>query len=400
MKWHTEKRKLSTLKNWDKNPRTISEKNFDELVSSVDELGNFEPLVIDIDGTVIAGNQRLRVARKLNQVEIEVSVPERKLTAKEIKKIGLISNRHSGEWDMDILANEFEDILQELGFDDLIPEIELVASEDGFEHPDADKVETDIVSGDLIEIGEHRLMCGDSTNINDVEELMGGEMADMVFTDPPYGVSYADKNKYLNSISRGDRIQKPIENDHMSIDDTSEFLYEAFVNMKLYLAKKSSYYITAPQGGDLLMMMMMMMQKAEIPLRHMIIWVKNNHVLGRTDYNYKHEPILFGWVDTHNFYGGGPYRFSTWEVNKPLKNDLHPTMKPVELIANALMNSTLKEDRVLDVFLGSGSTMVACHQLGRKCYGMELDPKYCQVIVDRMKKLDPNLIIKCNGEEI
>jgi len=120
MNWHTETRKISELKNWESNPRTISEENFDELVSSIDDLGNFEPLVIDIDGTVIAGNQRLRVAQKLGQTEVEVSVPERKLTEQEIKKIGVISNRHSGEWDMDKLANEFEDVLTELGFDDLM----------------------------------------------------------------------------------------------------------------------------------------------------------------------------------------------------------------------------------------------------------------------------------------
>ena len=136
MNWHTETRKISELKNWESNPRTISEENFDELVSSIDDLGNFEPLVIDIDGTVIAGNQRLRVAQKLGQTEVEVSVPERKLTEQEIKKIGVISNRHSGEWDMDKLANEFEDVLEELGFDDLLPEVELEVKEDDYEEPE------------------------------------------------------------------------------------------------------------------------------------------------------------------------------------------------------------------------------------------------------------------------
>lgn len=372
--------KLSELNGWKSNPRTITQEKFDELVSSVDELGNFEPLVINTDGTVIAGNQRLRVAETLGYDEVEVSVPSRKLTEKEVKKIGLISNRHAGEWDMDTLANEFEDILEELGFDDLLPEVELEVKEDDYEEPE--DLETTVVLGDVYQLGEHRLMCGDSTKIEDVEKLMGGQKADMVFTDPPYGVNYASKNEFLNNRDKGNRIQKDIENDTMEIGETSDFIYKCFVNIRLFLAEKSSYYITAPQGGDLLMMMMMM-QKADIPLRHMLIWVKNNHVLGRTDYNYKHEPILYGWINTHHFYGKGDWQFSTWEIDKPLKNDLHPTMKPIALMVNAILNSTLKDNIVLDLFGGSGSTLIACEQTNRKCYMMELDPYYTSVIINR-----------------
>ena len=393
MKWHTEVRKISTLKNWENNPRTISEEAYKELKTSIGDLGNFEPLVINIDGTVLAGNQRLRVHKENGDSEVEVSVPERELTEEEIKKIGLISNRHSGEWDMDKLANEFEDILEDLGFDDLLPEEVLDTSEDDYEEPE--DLETTVVLGDVYQLGEHRLMCGDSTKIEDVEKLMNGEKADMVFTDPPYGVDYASKNKFLNNQDKGNYIQRDIENDTMSVSDTSEFIYQCFVNIKLFLAEKSSYYITAPQGGDLLMMMMMM-QKAEIPLRHMLIWVKNNHVLGRTDYNYKHEPILFGWVNTHNFYGKGEWKFSTWEIDKPHKNDLHPTMKPIALMVNALLNSTVKNNIVMDLFGGSGSTLIACEQTNRKCYMLELDPHYCQVIIDRWEKLTGSKSIKLN----
>jgi site-specific DNA-methyltransferase (adenine-specific) len=241
-------------------------------------------------------------------------------------------------------------------------------------------------------------MCSDSTKIEDVEKLMNGEKADMVFTDPPYGVNYAKKNEFLNTISPANRIQKDIENDTMSLDETSDFICQCFVNLRLSLAEKSSYYITAPQGGDLLLMMMKTMQKADIPLRHMLIWVKNNHVLGRTDYNYKHEPILFGWVNTHNFYGKGEFKFSTWEIDKPLKNDLHPTMKPVALIVNACLNSTLEGDKVLDLFGGSGSTLIACEQTNRKCYIMELDERYATIILDRWEKLTGKKGEKTNGE--
>ena len=143
--------------------------------------------------------------------------------------------------------------------------------------------------------------------------------------------------------------------------------------------------------------MMMMMQKAEIPLRHCLIWVKNNHVLGRCDYNYKHEPILFGWVDKHKFYGKGAHKFSTWEIPKPLKNDLHPTMKPVALIENALLNSTLNGQICLDLFGGSGSTLIACEQLNRKCYMMELDEHYCDVIINRWQKLTGKEAVRADG---
>ena len=391
MNWHTETRKISELKNWESNPRVISEESYKELKESIGSLGNFEPLVINIDGTVLAGNQRLRVHKERGDEEVEVSVPERELTEEEIKKISIISNRHSGEWDMDKLANEFEDILEELGFDDLLPEVELEVKEDDYEEPE--DLETTVVLGDIYQLGEHRLMCGDSTKTEDVEKLMNGQKADMVFTDPPYGVNYADKNKFLNNQDKGNCIQRDIENDTMTLDKTSDFIYKCFVNLRLSLAEKSSYYITAPQGGDLLMMMMMM-QKAGIPLKHMLIWVKNNHVLGRTDYNYKHEPILFGWIKTHNFYGKGSHKFSVWEVDKPLRNDLHPTMKPIELIVNACLNSTQSGDKVLDLFGGSGSTLIACEQTNRKCYMMELDPHYCQVIIDRWEKFTGKEAIK------
>jgi DNA modification methylase len=385
MIWHTETRKISELKNWEDNPRTISKEAYQELKESIDDLGNFEPLVVNVDGTVIAGNQRLRVHIENGDSEVEVSVPERELTEEEIKKIGIISNRHSGEWDMDKLANEFEDVLEELGFDDLMPEVELDVEEDDYEEPE--DLEIKVKTGEVWQLGKHRLMCGDSTKIEDVEKLMNGQKADMVFTDPPYGVNYASKNEFLNNQDEGNRIQVDIENDTMTLDETSDFIYKCFVNIRLFLAEKSSYYITAPQGGDLLMMMMMMMQKAGIPLRHMLIWVKNNHVLGRTDYNYKHEPILFGWINTHNFYGKGDWQFSTWEIDKPLKNDLHPTMKPIALMVNAILNSTLKDNTVLDLFGGSGSTLIACEQTNRVCYMMELDERYATVILDRWEKL-------------
>lgn len=394
MKWHTEIRKISELKEWENNPRTISDKAYQRLKEAIEKRGFHDIIKIDENNVVLSGNQRLKILKELGYKEVECKVPDGKLTQKQKEQVALESNIQDGEWDMDRLAEEFSDVMEEIGFGDLLPDIVEEVKEDDYEEPE--DLKTTVVLGDVYQLGEHRLMCGDSTKIEDVEKLMGGQKADMVFTDPPYGVNYASKNEFLNNQDKGNSIQVDIENDTMTLDETSEFIYKCFVNLRLSLAEKSSYYITAPQGGDLLMMMMMMMQKADIPLRHMLIWVKNNHVLGRTDYNYKHEPILYGWINTHNFYGKGEWKFSTWEIDKPLKNDLHPTMKPIALMVNAILNSTLKDNIVLDLFGGSGSTLIACEQTNRKCYMMEIDPYYCQVIIDRWEKFTNKKAVKLN----
>ena len=257
-------------------------------------------------------------------------------------------------------------------------------------------IDTDIVIGDLFEIGKHRLMCGDSTKKDMVEQLMDGRKADIFITDPPYGVSYADKNKYLNTVAFANRIQVEIKNDHLCINEMGELWLKCFENANCVLNDISSYYIFSAQGGDLMMMMMMMIDRV-FQLKHTLIWVKNNHVLGRCDYSYKHEPILYGWKKggTHKFYGG--FKTSILDFPKPLKNDLHPTMKPVALISELLNNSSKINDLVIDFFLGSGTTMLAAHQLDRVCYGMELDPIYCEVIIKRMLAFDNTLIIKRNS---
>lgn len=387
-------RKLTELREWSQNPRSITKDGFERLKKQITKLGQYKPLLITPDGEVLGGNMRLKAYRELGINDIWVSVINTKDEAEKLE-YALSDNDRAGYYDDDSLANlisqypDFKwedyavDLKEPINLQDLLDQFTPIEEDEAPEVSDEPAVSK---LGEVYQLGRHRLMCGDSTKIEDVERLMNGHKADMVFTDPPYGVSYASKNEYLNTIAPGNRIQTPIENDHLDLEDTYNFIYGAFVNLRMSLADKSSYYITAPQGGDLLMMMMMMMQKAGLTLRHMLIWVKNNHVLGRTDYNYKHEPILFGWVDTHNFYGNGKYKFSTWEIDKPLKSDLHPTMKPIELIINALENSTKRDDKVLDLFGGSGSTLIACEQTNRTCYMMELDPKYTDVIRKRYSK--------------
>lgn len=380
MIWHTEVRKISELKNWESNPRTISEESYKTLKKSIGDLGNFEPLVINIDGTVLAGNQRLRVHKEQGDTEVEVSVPERELTEEEIKKIGIISNRHSGEWDMDKLANEFEDVLEELGFDDLMPEVELDVKEDDYEEPEELPIRVKL--GEVWQLGKHRLMCGDSTKIEDVEKLMDGQKADMVFTDPPYSVNYEKKNKeVLKSKS-----YTHIENDDMEVSDIARELWKpVFDNLALISEDYASIYVTMPQGGDQMMMMMMM---DSWQVKHELIWVKPSPVfsMGRLDYDYKHEPILYGWKKSHRFYGKGEFTKSVWEIGRD-GDKSHPTMKPIALMSNAILNNTQKGERVVDVFGGSGSTLIACEQTNRVCYMMELDEHYATVILDRWEKL-------------
>ncbi len=414
--WKIERRKLSDLKPLEKNPfgKSTPEK-LERLKKKLDNLGVFETPTIDTDNNLLSFNKRHHALMTLwgADAEIDCMVPGRKLTESERKEIILASNAHEGEWDLELLREDFADIdLDNLGLNLDVMEFErsdhfdkamkrfvtttkntLEAQEDNYDIPD--EIKTDIVPGDLFEIGQHRLLCGDSTDSDAVAKLMGGEKADMVLTDPPYGVSYSDKNKFLNRLDKGNRNQTEISNDHLSKDDMKSFWKIAFVEMNLAMRPGAAIYCFMPQGGDQ-MMMMMMMYDAGIEPRHELIWLKNNHVLGRVDYAYKHEPILYAWKKGgHKFYGG--FQTSILEFPKPLRSDLHPTMKPVDLLMNLILNSSLENHSVLDPFLGSGSTMVAAHQLNRRCFGMELDPKYCQVIIDRMIKLEPEITIKRNG---
>jgi DNA modification methylase len=263
--------------------------------------------------------------------------------------------------------------------------------------------ESIIKLGDIIELGRHRLICETGEKESTFETLMQEAKADMCFTDPPYGVAIGDKNKLLDSIQKGGRIKTNIENDTMSPEALKQILVSCFVNLKAYSADYCSYYVTAPQGGELGMMMMMMMIDSGLPVRHILIWGKNKPTfsMGRLDYDYKHEPILYTWNKKHEFYGKGLHKSSIWNIDKENKCDIHPTMKPVELVENAILNSSLPEQIVVDPFLGSGTSIIACEKTNRICYGIELDPHYCDVIIQRYKDWCNNnnrtIVVKING---
>lgn len=232
-------------------------------------------------------------------------------------------------------------------------------------------------------------MCGSSADADDMRKLMAGEKANLVFTDPPYGVAIGSKNEALNEVQRAGRCIENIEGDTLSEEELYTMLKDAFTNVRENCRDDASYFITSPQGGSLGLMMMTMMRDAGLPVRHVLMWEKNTATfsLGRLDYDYQHEPMFYTWTEKHRNFRKGKFRTTVWKVDKPRKCDLHPTMKPIELIAQCILDGTLEGESVLDAFGGSGSTLITCEQLNRKCFMMEIDPKYCDVIINRWEKL-------------
>lgn len=272
------------------------------------------------------------------------------------------------------------------------------AEEDDFDTDEP--VEPKAKLGDIYQLGQHRLMCGDSTDAGAWALLMGGEKADMVFTDPPYGVAIGDKNATLNSIQPSGRCCENIKGDAMTEEQLYDMLKTAFVNVRENCADDAVYFVTSPQGGSL-GMMMMMMKDAGLEVRHVLMWAKNSATfsLGRLDYDYQHEPIFYTWTNSHHNFRNGKYRTTIWEYDKPRKCDLHPTMKPVALVANAIMDGTKKGMIVLDAFGGSGTTIIAAEQLNRKARVMELDPHYVDVIIARWENLTGEKAVLLKNKE-
>jgi DNA modification methylase len=386
---------INKIKSNPNNPRVIKDDKFKKLVQSLKdlpEMAQVRPIVVNQDMIVLGGNMRLKAMKEAGWKEAPVAIVD--WDEDKQRQFIIKDNVGFGEWDWDMLANEWDaESLGEWGLD--VPqmnETEIEAEEDDFDVPEGG-IKTDIVLGDLFEIGEHRLLCGDSTDSDQVAKLMNGQKADMVFTDPPYlmdftGGIHADGSKSFNSKHGG------IKNDKMSKEDGDDFLDAINANIQLFT--KGAFYICfyRLKLGEYFESL----KRTGLEVRALITWNKGNHTLSNSDYMSKCEHIFYGWVEEHNFYGGNN-GMDIWEIPRTQKNELHPTMKPIPLCEKAISDASKINDRVLDLFLGSGSTMVAAHQLNRKCYGIELDPKYCQVIIDRMLKLDPSLTIKRNGEK-
>lgn len=379
----------------DENPRYIKDHKFEKLVKSIKEFPqmlDLRPIVVNQDMIVLGGNMRLRACREAGLTEVPIIYADN-LTEEQQKEFVIKDNSSFGEWDWDILANEWDtEQLIDWGMDipdDWAVDEVLEAEEDNFEA--ADDIQTDIVLGDLIEIGEHRLLCGDSTDSDQVAKLMNGEKADMVFTDPPYGVSYEGGH---NQKKRDGIIA-----DTLSGSDLSNLFQDSINTACIFTHDHAPFYIWYASGKSV--ETFAGLSNTPISVRAIIAWYKVNSGLGAfmAQYIPNYEPCIYGHKEGKSikWYGATDEK-TIWELKNDNKNKLHPTQKPIELPERALKNSSQVGDIVYDAFTGSGSTMVAAHQLKRKCYGMELDPKYCQVIIDRMKKLDPALEVKINGQ--
>jgi site-specific DNA-methyltransferase (adenine-specific) len=383
-----EKVKITEVKSNPNNPRVIKDDKFKKLVQSVKDFPkmlDIRPIVVNQDMIILGGNMRYKACQEAGLKEIPIIVTD--LTEEQQREFLIKDNVSGGEWDWDILANEWEvEQLEEWGLD--IPvnfEVELEAEEDDFAVSEGG-IETDIVLGDLFEIGEHRLLCGDSTQTDTFQKLMQGEMADMVVTDPPYNVAYEG----------GTKEKLTIENDSMSNDDFYKFLYDFYTALSTAVKKGGAIYVWHA-SSEIINFAKAFVDSGWL-LKQQLIWVKSSMVMGRQDYQWKHEPCLYGWLkgDSHKWYSDRK-QTTVIEWDKPSRNGEHPTMKPIGLFSYQIENSSKIGDIVIDAFGGSGTTMVACEQIKRKARVIEFDPKYCQVIIDRMKKLDPTLIIKRNG---
>ena len=383
---------IKTVKANKDNPRVIKDDKFEKLVNSIKEFPQMleiRPIVVNNDMVVLGGNMRLKACKEAGLKKVHIIKAE-DLTEEQQKEFIIKDNVGFGEWEWEQLKGEDWETekLADWGLDlpDFEEEVtELEAKEDDYEIPE--EIKTDIVLGDLIEIGEHRLLCGSSTETDTWEKIMNGELCDLVVTDPPYNVNYEGKTKDALTI----------QNDSMRDGDFYQFLFDFYTALGSFTKAGGAWYVwhADSEGANF----RKAMNDSGIMVKQCLIWLKNSMVMGRQDYQWKHEPCLYGWKEgaAHNWYSDRK-QTTILEFDRPNRNAEHPTMKPIPLISYQIKNSSKKGDLVSDGFLGSGTTMVASHQLNRKCYGMELDPKYCQVIVDRMMKLDEDLVVKINGK--
>jgi len=368
---------VGTLKLNPQNPRVIKDEAFKRLCDSLKEDRDYfeaRPVLVNKDMVIFAGNQRYRAAIEIGMKEVPVIVMDNpELEAKRM----LRDNISSGDWDMDMLANDFEaDFLREIGFtDEELGELgqdEALLDEDKLDEVPEAPAEAITKPGDIWILGEHRLLCGDSTSEADVLHLMDGGKADMIFTDPPYGIAYVGKTKKRLTI----------QNDAMPDEDFSAFLGKAFGVMRKVCDGGAPYYVCHADGKTILFRQALLDSGFEV--KQTVIWAKQSFVLGRQDYQWQHEPILYGWAAgaSHKWYGGRA-ETTVWEIDRPMRSEEHPTMKPVELCARAIRNSSRKGDTVLDLFGGSGSTLMACEHTARKACLMEIDESYVSVILKR-----------------
>lgn len=378
-----------------RNSRTHNEEQITQIMASIKEFGFTNPILIGSDNVIIAGHGRLLAAQRLGLTEVPViCLPD--LTETQRKALVIADNKIAlnAGWDEEMLALEMKELeesdfnLDILGFseDELKelenfgePQTDTKSEED--EIPEA-PVEPITKRGDVWILGEHRLMCGDTTMYDDVRKLMRDDCAAMIFTDPPYNVNYGSTMKDSIRYHAGTLGGRKIMNDNLG-DGFPQFLTDSLSNLLMFC--QGSAYVC--MSSSELHTLYSSFVAAGGKWSTFIIWAKNTFTLGRADYQRQYEPILYGWsADKKHYWCGDRDQSDVWEYNKPVKNDLHPTMKPVELVERAINNSSKAGDIVLDGFGGSGSTLIATEKTRRKARLMELDPKFCDVIVRRWEE--------------
>ena len=383
-----ERRNIKSIIPYARNSRTHSDEQVAQIAASIKEWGFTNPILVDVDGEIIAGHGRLLAAQKLGLDEVPCitavgwSDAQKKAYVIADNKLAL-----NAGWDNDMLSIEFAELkdmdfdLGLTGFDadelaKLLQEPEQEGLTDEDDVPEAPEQPV-TVEGDVWILGNHRLMCGDSTNFDSVDKLLENKKANMCFTDPPYlmdftGGIHADGSKSFNATHGG------IKNDKMSKKDGEAFLDAINTTIKTYV--DGAFYITFYRLG--IDGYYASLERVGLKCRSLVIWDKGNHTLSNSDYMSMYEPIFYGWVNNHKFYGG-KNGMDIWRIDRTKKNDLHPTMKPVELCLKAIKDGSQVNGLVLDLFGGSGSTLIACEKIDRECRVMELDAKYCDVIVKR-----------------
>ena len=382
--------KTSELIPYINNARTHDEAQIKKIQSSIREFGFINPVIIDDKNNIIAGHGRVQAALKEGITEVPC-IKESHLSEYQKKAYILADNKLAelSGWDFNLLANEIEELknsdidIDMLGFDEkeLLELIEEKhdAEEDGFDLEENLNAKEIVKRGDIWNIGKHRLMCGDSTNTEDVYKLVGEQKVDLLLTDPPYNVSYEGKTK--------DSLK--IENDSMPNEKFREFLKNAFIAADNVMKNGAVFYIWHAdlEGYNF----RGACADAGWKVRECLIWNKSSMVLGRQDYHWKHEPCLYGWKGgAGHLWNSDRKQTTVLNFERPSRNGEHPTMKPVALFSYQLQNNTKEEDTVLDLFGGSGTTLIACEQTNRKCFMMELDEKYATVIIKRYIELTKN----------
>lgn len=369
------------------NARKHSDKNLAAIKGSLTKFGQQKPIVVDNKNVVIAGNGTLVAAKALGWDTIDIVKTE--LTKTEAIAFALADNKTSelAEWDMETLNKTLDALLNEgfevedIGFDiDDIPGLGGGGNTDEDSVPEVEQNIHEVKRGDIYLLGEHRLMCGDSTSKDDVDKLMGGEKADMVFTDPTYGIAYIG----------GSKVRKEIENDAIDVFP----FYKAFLSIAKDNSRKGGSIYIWHASSETHNVINAALESGWL-FKSYLVWVKNNSTFGRSDYHWQHEPAFYGWgADGSHEWHGDRKQTTTWMIDRPSVSKEHPTMKPVELCERSIINSSKSGYKIYDPFLGSGSTLIACEKTNRKCYGMEIDPHYCSVIIERWQQFTGKKAVK------